>query len=302
MPYVFRREILPGRPAVLLCALLWSTSGLFIKLIDADPFFIAGARSLIAALTMLAARCIFMRSPFGGIVAALRSPAFWVSGIAYSATMTSFVVANKLTASANVILLQYSAPVWAALLSIVLLKEKPRVENWIALALVLGGLFIIFHGSFSSGSLAGDMIALASGVMFALNSVCMRMQKDSGPAYSLLLSNTITAFFAFPLLFSGKLVLSLPESGAILFMGTVQIGFASILYAYGIKRVSAFAALIIASIEPVLNPVWVFVVTGEKPALNAISGGLVIVFAVVFSNMLKIRGRGTGRAQEAGPS
>jgi drug/metabolite transporter (DMT)-like permease len=274
---------------------LWSTSGLFIKLIDADPFFIAGARSFIAAVTMIAARCIFMRGPFRGIGTALRTPAFWVSGIAYSITMTSFVVANKLTASANVILLQYSAPVWAAILSIVLLKEKPRVENWIGLALVLGGLLIIFYGSLASASLLGDLIALVSGITFALNSVCMRMQKEADPAYSLVLSHTITSFFALPLLFAGGPGLGLPELGAIIFMGTIQIGVASILFAYGIKRVSAFAALIIACVEPVLNPVWVFAVTGEKPALNAVIGGFIIVFAVVFSNMLKLKGVNASR-------
>ena len=285
-----RTQYFFGRLAVLFCALFWSTSGLFIKLIDSDPFFIAGARSFIAAITMIALRCIFMRRPFPGVAAVLKTKAFWISGIAYSATMTTFVVANKLTASANVILLQYSAPVWAAVLSIVLLKEKPRAENWIGLALVLGGLFIIFHGSLASASLAGDVIALVSGIMFALNSVCMRMQKDADPAYSLILSHIITAFFAVPSLFSGRLNLTPAGLGAIFFMGTLQIGFASILFAYGIKRVSAFAALIIACVEPVLNPVWVFVVTGERPALNAIIGGSIIVFAVVFSNTLKIKG------------
>ncbi|MDR2796683.1 MAG: DMT family transporter [Spirochaetaceae bacterium] len=294
MPYPTQRSLLFGRLAVLLCALFWSTSGLFIKLIDADPFFIAGARSFIAALTMIAARCVFMRKPFRGITLALKTPAFWVSGVAYSATMTAFVVANKLTVSANVILLQYSAPVWAALLSIVLLKENPRKENLIGLVLVLCGLFIIFHGSLASASLLGDVIALLSGITFALNSVCMRMQKDADPSYSLLLSNIITAFFALPFLFAGRPSLSMPAIGAIIFMGTIQIGVASILFAYGIKRVSAFAALIIACIEPVLNPVWVFAVTGEKPGLNAITGGLIIVFAVVLSNTLKIKGGGAG--------
>ena len=273
------------------CALFWSTSGLFIKLVDSDPFFIAGARSFIAAFTMIALRRIFMRKPFRGITAALRTPAFWVSGFAYSATMTSFVVANKLTSSANVILLQYSAPVWAAILSIALLKERPRAENWIGLALVLGGLVIIFHDSLASASLLGDVIALASGITFALNSVCMRMQKDADPAYSLVLSNIITSFFALPFLFTGCAGLSLPALGAITFMGTVQIGLASILFAYGIKRVSALAALIIACVEPVFNPVWVFIVTGEKPAVNSIIGGAIIVFAVMFSNVLKVRGR-----------
>ncbi|MDR0684166.1 MAG: DMT family transporter [Spirochaetaceae bacterium] len=280
-----QRSFLYGRLAMMFCAIFWSTSGLFIKLVDSDPFFIAGARSFIAALTMIALRRVFMRNPFRGIVSALRTPAFWVSGVAYSATMTSFVVANKLTTSANVILLQYSAPVWAAILGIALLKERQRAENWIGMALVLAGLVIIFHGSLASASLLGDLIALASGITFALNSVCMRMQKDADPAYSLVLSNVITSFFALPFLFSGGPGLSLPALGAITFMGTVQIGFASILFAYGIKRVSAFAALIIACVEPVLNPVWVFVVTGEKPALNALIGGSVIIFAVVFSNM-----------------
>jgi drug/metabolite transporter (DMT)-like permease len=293
MPYIgYRRAFRWGRAAVALCALLWSTSGLFIKLVDANPVFIAGARSFIAAITMIAARCVFMRKPFRGIKTALKTPAFWLSGAAYSATMLLFVAANKLTASANAILLQYSAPVWAAVLSIVLLKEKPRPENWMGLALVLGGLFVIFYGSLASGALLGDMMALLSGILFALNSVCMRMQKDADPAYSLLLSNIITAFFAAPFLFVDRQNLSLPAFGAIFFMGTVQLGFASILFAYGIKRVSAFAALIIACVEPVMNPVWVFAVTGEKPALNAAAGGIIIVFAVVFSNMLKIKGRG----------
>ncbi|MDR2097185.1 MAG: DMT family transporter, partial [Spirochaetaceae bacterium] len=254
-----------GRLAVMLCALLWSTSGLFIKLIDADPFFIAGTRSFIAALTMIAARLIFMRKPFRGLASALVTPAFWASGIAYSATMVLFVVANKLTASANVILLQYSAPIWAALLGIALLKEKPRAENWIGLVLVLCGLFVIFYGSLASGSLVGNLTAVVSGIMFALNSVCMRMQKDADPAYSMILSNIITAFFAAPFLFTGGPNLGAAPVFALIFMGTVQIGIASILFAYGIKRVSAFAALIIACVEPVMNPVWVFAVTGEKP-------------------------------------
>jgi drug/metabolite transporter (DMT)-like permease len=274
--------------------LFWSTSGLFIKLLDEDPFFIAGARSFIAAVTMIAVRCAFMRKPFRGVKAAAGRTAFWASGIAYSATMVLFVTANKLTASANVILLQYSAPVWAALLSIVLLKEKPRGENWIGLALVIGGLFIVFHqplGSDSFDSIIGDILALLSGIMFALNSVCMRMQKDADPAYSLILSNIITAFFVLPFLFTGGYNLSSAGAAALLFMGIVQIGFASILFAYGIKRVSAFAALIIACVEPVMNPVWVFAVTGEKPALNVIIGGAVIVFAVALSNLLKIKGR-----------
>jgi drug/metabolite transporter (DMT)-like permease len=273
-----------GRLAVFLCAALWSTSGLFIKLVDAHPFIIAGARSLIAAVTMIAARLAFTRKPFRGLRSALKTPAFWAAGAAYSATMTAFVVANKLTASANVILLQYSAPVWAALLSVWLIKEKPRRENWIGLAFVACGLVIIFYGSLASDSLLGDAIALASGILFALNSVCMRMQKDADPVYSMILSHILTAVTAIPFLFTAPPNLDAPMVAALLFMGIMQIGFASMLFAYGIKRVNALAAMIIACVEPVLNPCWVFIVTGEKPAVNAIIGGAVIILAVILSN------------------
>jgi drug/metabolite transporter (DMT)-like permease len=232
---------------------------------------------------MIAARAAFMRKPLRGIGDAIKTPAFWAAAVAYSATMITFVVANKLTASANVILLQYSAPVWAALLGIPLIKEKPRAENWACLTFVLCGLVVIFYGALASGSLAGDTIALASGVLFALNSVCMRMQKNADPAYSMIFSHFITAVFAVPFFFTSAPLFTVPTAAAVFFMGTVQMGFASILFAYGIKRVKAAVAMIIACIEPVLNPLWVFVVTGEKPALNVIVGGAIIVLAVTFS-------------------
>jgi drug/metabolite transporter (DMT)-like permease len=197
--------------------------------------------------------------------------------------MVTFVVANKLTASANVILLQYSAPVWAALLGIPLIKEKPRVENLVCLAFVICGLIIIFYGSLAAGSIAGDIISLVSGILLALNSVCMRMQKNAEPAYSMILSHIMTAAVAIPFFFIAASPINAPMAGAIFFMGTVQVGLASILFAYGMKRVNALSAMIIACIEPVLNPVWVFVVTGEKPALNVIAGGAVIILAVAVS-------------------
>jgi drug/metabolite transporter (DMT)-like permease len=278
-----RKIVLGGRLAVFVCATLWSTSGLFIKLVDAHPFIIAGLRSLIAAVTMIVLRAFFVRKPFRGLAATFKAPAFWTAAAAYSATMITFVVANKLTASANVILLQYSAPVWAALLSIPLIKEKPRLGNVVCLAFVICGLVIIFYGSLAAGSLAGDVIALISGILLALNSVCMRMQKNAEPAYSMAMSHIMTAVVAVPFFFIAASPLTVPMIGAIFFMGTIQVGLASILFAYGMKRVNALSAMIIACIEPVLNPLWVFVVTGEKPALNVIAGGAVIIIAVALS-------------------
>jgi drug/metabolite transporter (DMT)-like permease len=275
--------------AVLLCAILWSTSGLFIKIIDWNPLVIAGIRSLIAALFMLLVRGVTRRRGADGSFAAalksaLKSGPFWAAGFAYSATMILFVIANKMTASANAILLQYGAPVWAALLGWLLAGEKPHAGHGIALVMVMAGLFLFFRDGLVSGSHTGDLIAVLSGVCFGANSVFLRMGKDGDPAGAMLLAHVLTAVFCLPFVFIYPPSLSPGPIGSIFFMGILQIGLASMLFSYGIQRVRAVEAMLIAMIEPVLNPVWVLLVTGERPAPSALVGGAIIVAAVLVSS------------------
>jgi drug/metabolite transporter (DMT)-like permease len=198
--------------------------------------------------------------------------------------MILFVIANKLTASANAILLQYTAPVWACLLGWFFLREKPHWEHWAALLIVSGGMFLVFRSGLAGGSLLGDCLALASGLSFAANSVIMRAQKDGSPADIMICAHIITTAFSIPFFIMYPPSLSPGNMASMLFMGIVQIGAASALFAYGIRRISAVQAMLTAAIEPVLNPVWVLLVTGERPALSVIAGGSVIVGAVVFSS------------------
>jgi drug/metabolite transporter (DMT)-like permease len=271
-----------GRGAIALCAALWSTSGLFIKLLDWHPVVIAGARSFVAVVFMVAVKRMFpargkyRRDVFNMLFA----------GVCYAATMLLFVIANKLTTSANVILLQYSAPVWACLLAWLLLGEKPFWEHWTALVLVIGGMTLFFREGLAAGSMLGDGLAVVSGISFGANSVFMRAQKEGNPADSMLVSHILTALFSVPFFFIFPPRVSPSSAGIVLFMGIVQIGCASLLFAYGIKRISAIQAMLTASIEPLLNPVWVLVVTGEKPSVSAIAGGAIILFAIVFSSII----------------
>jgi drug/metabolite transporter (DMT)-like permease len=213
--------------------------------------------------------------------------------------MTSFVIANKLTASANVILLQYSAPVWAALLGWFLVRERPRREHWIALVMVMGGLVLFFKDGLTGGSVFGDGLALFSGIAFGANSVFLRMQKDGSPVDSLFLAQILTAAFSVPFFFIYPPHINPTSLGCVFFMGVLQIGAASLLFAYGIKRVPAVQAMLTAVVEPVLNPIWVLLVTGEKPSFSAILGGFIIVAAVLFSSLagkgreLRAASRGT---------
>ena len=277
-----------GQGAILLCAVLWSTSGLFIKLVNWHPVLIAGSRSLLAASFLLALRrCSPVRNSVRGTL-----PVIVCSGLCYAATMILFVTANKLTASANAILLQYTAPVWAALLGWFFLREKPRWEQWAALALVSLGMFLVFRSGLAAGSLAGDLIALVSGLTFGANSVLMRMQKDGSPADIMISAHITTLLFSIPFFFLHPPAINTGNVISILFMGIFQIGAASALFAFGIRRVPAVQAMLTATVEPVLNPIWVLLVTGERPALSVMAGGGVIIGAVVFSSLM---GKKAGR-------
>ncbi len=270
-----------GILAMAACAFLWSLAGLFIKMVDWHPVAIAGARSAVASLFLLAV----VRKPKFTF-----SPVQVGSAIAYAVTMLLFVVANKLTSPANAILLQYGAPVYVALLGAFMLREIPKIEHTLALVAVLGGMVLFFMDSLGRGNLLGDVIAVAAGVTFAIHIVLMRKQKDARPLDSLLLGHIFTALislaFAFFLpvpVLSGKAVF------AILGLGVVQIGVAAVLFAYGIQRITALQSILTAVIEPLFNPIWVFLVTGEIPGARSLAGGSIIVAAVIASSIVSVR-------------
>jgi drug/metabolite transporter (DMT)-like permease len=281
-----------GIAAMAGCALLWSLAGLFIKLVDWHPFAIAFGRSAIAALFLLA----WIRRPritfsFAQVGAAL----------AYSATMLLFIYANKATTSANAILLQYGEPIYVAIIGSFLLKERPRAEHIVAFAFVALGMGLFFAGGstgsrgLGGGSALGNAAAVTAGLTFALYAILMRKQKNGSPIESALIAHVFTAAVAFV----GCLFLPAPridaESlAAIAGLGILQIGLASVLFAVGIKRITALDSSLIGVLEPVFNPVWVFLATGEAPGANALAGGGIIIAAVVGSTLFSMR-RGEGR-------
>lgn len=286
-----------GITAIALCALLWSTSGLLIKLIPWNPLAISGARSFIAFLFILIVRFIEKPKKFGNSRMLYRI----LGAISYGATMILFVLANKLTSSANVILLQYIAPVWAALLGWLLIGEKPKGAHWAALGAVAVGLVIFFKDSLFAGpgtsvqnndfrTITGNIIAIISGITFALYSVFMRLEKDGRPEDTILFAHLGTALFCLPFFLIQPPRLSPVALGSVLGLGIFQIGLASLLFAYGIRRVTAVQSMLIALIEPVMNPVWVFLVTGERPGPATLAGGTVILTAVVLSSIWSNKG------------
>jgi len=274
-------ESAKGIIAFAACAGLWSTAGLFIKLLPWNPLLIAGARSLIASVFLL----IWLKRPhfhwsFAQVAA----------GVLNAATMCLFVYANKATTSANAILLQYSAPVITAIAGAIILREKPKPEEIAAFVFVVIGMGIFFIEGVGGGSLWGNIAAATTGLTFGLYFVFMRMQKDGSPLESNLLSHWITAAVMLPAsLFFPAPVLSPVTLATILALGVLQIGLASVFFAYGIKRVTAVQGVLTAVIEPVFNPIWVFLFVGEAPAASSLVGGFVIVAAVTTASVIGAR-------------
>lgn len=267
--------------AMAVAAFLWSIAGLFIKVIDWNPFAIAAARSAISSLVLLA----WLRRPH----------IHWSwpqvgAALANSATMLLFVSANKTTTAANAILLQYIGPIFTAVLGVWLLKERTRWEQWASFPFVGLGMVLLFADTLGGGRLLGNVLAVLSGLAFSFCFVFLRMQKDASPLESLLIAHWCTAAIGIAVaLFLPAPAVTWEAIGAVAVLGTLQVGVAAILFSYAIRRIPAVFANLIAVIEPVFNPLWVFLALGETPGPSAIAGGAIIIAAVTGASIISAR-------------
>ena len=261
--------------ALTLCAILWSTGGFFIKSIPLDALTIAGARSAIAALV------IFL---WNRRVAPTWSKAQIGSIVSYALTVILFVSATKLTTAANAIFLQYTAPVWVAILSWAIARERVTRSDVASVVAVLIAMSVFFIDSLEGGTVVGDVVAVASGVAFAGVALFMRAQHGVSTMESILFGNILTALVCLPFFtpFIGEPSVMIN----LVLLGVVQLGVSYILYAWAMKYVTALEAVLITVIEPLLNPIWVGIGHGEVPSQTAILGGLIVVGAVMTRNLL----------------
>lgn len=260
---------------LVITALLWSTGGVLIKLVPVNAMAVAGIRSIIAAAVLM----IYIKKP-------KFNWSFWqiAGAIFYSATVILFVLANQYTTSANAILLQYTSPVYIAVLGIWILKEKPVKQDWITIIIVLAGMVLFFVEDLSIGNKLGNIFAIASGVAFSMMIMSLRRQKDASPIESVLLGNLITFVISIP--FLSGISPGLTGWTALFISGCFQLGITYILYAKAIKTVTALEAILVPVIEPILNPIWTFFIIGEAPGIMSAFGGLIIITSVTLRYVL----------------
>jgi drug/metabolite transporter (DMT)-like permease len=263
---------------LLAAAILWSLGGVLIKSIDLAPVTIAGARSLIAAVAISLAMPSVVRKISWQIIP---------GAVAYSGTVFLFVVATKLTTAANAIFLQYTAPIYIAMISPWFLGERTRWRDWLLVLLALSGVGIFFFDQLSLQGLLGVAAALGSGIAFAWLTVLMRRQRAGSPEAVVLLGNIFTFLMAAPWMFP---ILKLEQNGVpLLILGIVQLTIPYLLYSLAIRHVRALDAAIISIIEPILNPIWVMLATSEQPTLWSIVGGSIVLTTSFIRSLLASR-------------
>lgn len=257
---------------VVIASLLWSTGGLFIKLVNWNPMAIAGARSGIGALVML----LYLKKP----VKSFRLGKIKLLGACtYASLLILFVTANKLTTSANAILLQFTSPIWVALFSTWFLKEMAQKSDWISIIAVVFGMTLFFIGDLNSGNILGNFVAILSGLAMAGVVIFLKLQDEGSPLEMTLIGNAFALIIGFPFFFLS--VPSLKSILGILILGVFQLGVSYILYTTAIQHISSVEAILIPVLEPLLNPIWVLLFTGESPGSYTFLGGSIVIIAII---------------------
>ena len=268
---------------LIATALCWSLGGLLIKAVAWPALAVAGGRGLIAGLFLIATnralRFHFSRDQLLG-------------ALGYALCTVTFCAATKLTTAANAILLQYTAPVWVALLGAWFLGERTARADWITIAVVLGGMTLFFAESLELSSLLGNALAAISGIFFAGMTIALRKQKDGSAVESIILGNLLAFVIGLPWLLRAPGLTALGWM-ALLLLGVVQLGVSYWLYARAIKHVTALEAVLIPVIEPILNPLWVLLALREKPAPLALIGGVIVLTAITLRAVAAVRSRRT---------
>jgi drug/metabolite transporter (DMT)-like permease len=285
---------------VVAAATLWSTGGVGVKVAVAEPLVIAGLRSAIALAFMAVVLGVGLRRSGAGagvVRTLLRRPLVWAAAASYALMVVCFVLAVRRTTAANAIFIQYTGPVYVALLGGPMLGERVSRRDLFVVAACVVGMGLTFGGELGGGRAAGNALAVVSSFGFAGLPLLLRLDQKRllavedasaarvaghAPLVAMSLGNAIAAAVALPAM------LAHPVSGetaprtylVLVALGVFQIGLPYVLYGSAVRKLRALESSLLATIEPVLSPVWVVLATGERPSPLAIAGGAIIVLAV----------------------
>jgi drug/metabolite transporter (DMT)-like permease len=272
----------------LAAALLFSTGGAGIKVQSFDASQVSTLRSGIAAIALML--WLQGRIRWSWPIAA--------AGVIYAAMLTLFVTATKLTTAANAIFLQSTAPLYLLVLSPLLLGERFRPRDLAFLVALAVGMVFCIAGrppatATAPNPVLGDLLGAASGFVWALTLVTLRyVGRDDTVGGSTI--SAVVAGNAFACLAALPIAWPLPAAPAaewatLVYLGVFQIGLAYVFLAGAVRRLPALETSLLLLLEPVLNPIWTWMVRGESPGRWTVAGGAVIIAATAIKLIYEAR-------------
>jgi len=281
---VVEKKTFPPVVLLVIAVLLWSTGGMFIKLAaNLDAYQVTFFRSLLAGITVLViTRKNGLRINWFGVM----------SSIIYATLLFLFVWATKHTTAANAIFLQYTAPIYILVLAPFVIGEKFHLRDLVTVVFCIVGMSLFFVGDLTIGDYQGNAAALGSGIFLGLYIMLLKHPRavNMNSVITVIYGNFLLALLTLPSGVAAFSTATFRDYAAVGFLGIFQIGIAYILFIKGVTGgTRPLDASIIGFIEPLLNPVWVFLFVGEQPSNWAILGGAIIIVTVVAHTLVNTR-------------
>ena len=277
-----------ARLQAIAAAALFSTGGAAIKVAEFTAPQVSALRSAIAAVALL----ILFRGRVAWSAAAL------LIGLVYGATLTLFVASTKLTTAANAIFLQATASLYVLLLAPRVLGEPIHRRDMLFVFAMAAGLAACFMGqpvatTSAPNPAAGNLLGVACSIAYAVTLLSLRWaaRGDDRPGLgvaAVITGNILAAAASLP--FALPLPTASPSAWlTVVYLGVFQIGLAYVCLTSAMRHLPALEVSLLLLLEPVLNPVWTWLVRGERPGDWTIVGGVVIVLATAIKALYEAR-------------
>ena len=261
----------------LLGVFILSPDSLLIRLVDLDDFSLIFYRSILPIISVLIFLIYYYKSSFLKSIILIGIPGI-AYAILYAITHICFVYSIQHTSVANTLVLIAASPIFAAIFSIYILKEKPNLFTWITIFLALIGVIIIGWGSFTNAGLFGDLMALIMASAMGLSMVIVRYYKEKDLIPACLIGCVLATLYALP--FNIDFNLNIYQISILMVMCLIILPIPFMILTISPKYAPAHEVALIFLMESVLGTLWVWLVINEVPPINTIIGGLVLIFSV----------------------
>ena len=264
--------MLSGRLSIVAAAILWSTGGVAIKLSTLNASQIAAGRAAFAAVALFVFLPQARRRWSRGVL---------LTAIPLALTSILFISANQLTTAGAAIFIQNVAPIWILVATPWLLGERASRGELLSVWVSVFGCALFFADDLGAAQTTGNALAALASLTYAALIVRYRKVSSEDGVTATVCGNTLIALLCLPFVARGEVPTDIADLGVVMYLGLIQQALAAILFIRGVRTVSALEASLLLLLEPLLSPVWAFVLAGERMGSLAIAGGVVVFVAML---------------------